>query len=216
MLGEGPQYSMYPKREQKIEFTPGPGDYEQLSKSGQGVSIGKRYEDKIAEEIPGPGNYQTKSQFSEGPKYSIYQKRQGKIEQTPGPGDYEQPKKKGKGVTIGKKMKSKKPEDLPGPGNYKEISHIQEGPKYSIYTKRTTKIDLTPGPGDYYMPKKKGKGVTIGKKFKQGEIDDLPGPGRYRTRSRISEGPKYSIFTKRQEKTIEDTPGPGSYNSTFR
>ena len=73
-------------------------------------------------------------------RYSIYQKREQRIEQTPGPGDYEELKKEMKGVTIGEKLKERKPEDLPAPGQYTEKSYIVEGPQYSIYQKREHKI----------------------------------------------------------------------------
>ena len=43
----------------------------------------------------------------EGPQYSIYQKRDNKIEQKPGPGDYNIPENEKKGVTIGKRLADK-------------------------------------------------------------------------------------------------------------
>ena len=71
--------------------------------------------------MPAPGQYESKSQLIEGPQYSIYQKRDQKIEQTPGPGDYNEPEKEKKGVTIGQRIADKKTEDLPAPGQYNTI-----------------------------------------------------------------------------------------------
>ena len=207
---EGPQYSMYQRRDGKIEQTPGPGDYEDLKEQKKGVTIGERLKDRAPEELPGPGNYEQKSHIVEGPQYSIYQKREGKIEQTPGPGDYEDLKEQKKGVTIGERLRNKAPEDLPGPGNYEDKSYIVEGPKYSIYQKREGKIEQTPGPGDYEDLKEQKKGVTIGERLRDRAQEDMPGPGNYEQKSHIVEGPQYSIYQKREGK-IEQTPGPGDY-----
>ena len=39
-----------------------------------------------------------------------------KVEQTPGPGEYEDKEDRGKGVTIGERLREKAPEDAPAPG----------------------------------------------------------------------------------------------------
>ena len=102
-ITEGIKYSMYQKREETIEQTPGPGDYEEVVEKKEGITIGQKLSQKEAEELPGPGNYEEKSYIVEGPKYSIYQKREETIEQTPGPGDYEEVVEKKEGITIGQK-----------------------------------------------------------------------------------------------------------------
>ncbi|MBK8156470.1 MAG: hypothetical protein IPK55_10980 [Streptococcus sp.] len=61
------------------------------------------------------------------------------MEQTPGPGEYELKEEGGKGVTIGERLKERKPEDLPAPGQYEIKSRIIEGPQYSVGEKRYTK-----------------------------------------------------------------------------
>ena len=165
---EGPEYSIYKKYPQKIEPTPGPGDYEDAKKQNSGFTIGQRLREKNAEELPAPGQYEAISQLVEGPQYSIYQKRDQKIEQTPGPGDYNQPEKEQKGVTIGQRFGEKKIEDLPAPGQYSTKSHIVEGPQYSMYQKREQKLEQKPGPGDYNLPEQEQKGVTIGKRLADG------------------------------------------------
>jgi hypothetical protein len=83
---EGVQYSMYAKRDNKIEMTPGPGDYEMAKEQSKGVTIGQRQSTKAPEELPGPGEYTERSYINEGPQYSMYERRDGKIESTPGPG----------------------------------------------------------------------------------------------------------------------------------
>ncbi|MBK8156471.1 MAG: hypothetical protein IPK55_10985 [Streptococcus sp.] len=65
------------------------------------------------------------------------------MEQTPGPGEYELKEEGGKGVTIGERLKERKPEDLPAPGQYEIKSRIIEGPQYSVGEKRYTKIEQT-------------------------------------------------------------------------
>ena len=213
LLGQGPKYSMYSKRETMIKQTPGPGDYNQPKKEKKGVTIGKKLKSKKIEDLPGPGNYEKGSKIIEGPQFSFYPKHDTKIEQTPGPGDYELESKEQKGITIGQRYQQKMAEELPGPGNYEEKSKISEGPHYSMYQKREAKIEQTPGPGDYYYLKNEKKGVTMGKRFAEKEIEELPGPGRYRHRSKISEGPKFTLGTKRRERAKEHTPGPGYYNT---
>jgi hypothetical protein len=96
---------------------------------------------------PAPGDYEIGSKIVEGPQYSIYQKRNEKIEPTPGPGEYEYHEKEGKGVTIGEKRESKISSDTPAPGQYEIESKIIEGPRYSMYEKRDQKIERTVGPG---------------------------------------------------------------------
>jgi len=210
-VGEGPQYSMYQKRDQKIEYTPGPGDYNEPKNQQRGVTIGQKIRVREAEELPGPGNYEGKSTVGEGPQYSMYQKRDNRIDQTPGPGEYNEPSQQQKGITIGGKVKDRQVEDMPGPGNYEGKSHINDGPQYSMYQKREQRIEQTPGPGDYNEPGKKQKGVTIGGRMKERQVEDMPGPGNYEGKSTVGEGPQYSMYQKRDQK-IEYTPGPGDYN----
>ena len=60
------------------------------------------------------------------------------------------------------------------------------------------------------MIEEKGQGVTIGERYKERALEDLPAPGQYEIKSRIIEGPQYSIYERREQK-IEQTPGPGEY-----
>ena len=165
--------------------------------------------------MPGPGAYQERSYLKEGPQYSIYTRRDEKIEQTPGPGDYDEIKKQGKGVTIGVKFKEREQEELPGPGHYEEKSRIVEGPQFSIFSRHESKIEQTPGPGDYNEPEKEMKGVTIGERYKQREVEDSeiePGPGHYRYFNPQLEGKGVSFTKERRDKNKDAmVPGPGNY-----
>jgi len=113
---EGPQYSIYERREQKIESTPGPGEYESKEEGAHGFTIGERLKERRPEDLPAPGQYELRSHIVEGPQYSIYERREKKIETTVGPGEYELTEEKRQGFTIGEKLKERRPEDLPAPG----------------------------------------------------------------------------------------------------
>lgn len=126
----------------------------------------------------------------------MYEKREHKIERTVGPGEYEIPQEAVKGVTIGERMRERLPEDVPAPGQYEISSKIIEGPTYSIGEKRDQKIEKTVGPGEYEAPQEQTKGVTIGEKHRERLPEDVPAPGQYEVKSKIQEGPQYSIYEK--------------------
>ncbi|MBK8156476.1 MAG: hypothetical protein IPK55_11010 [Streptococcus sp.] len=148
--------------------------YETLIKEEKGFTIGEKRPEKGFEDGPAPGQYTVKSSIGEGPQYSIYERRETRVEQTPGPGEYELKEEGGKGVTIGERLKERKPEDLPAPGQYEIKSRIIEGPQYSVGEKRYTKIEQTPGPGEYEHKDDRGHGVTIGERLAERRPEDLP------------------------------------------
>ena len=119
------------------------------------MTIGERLRERAPEEAPAPGQYEIKSRIIEGPTYSIGEKRIEKEEVTIGPGEYEAPEEQKKGVTIGVRPKEKEIEDAPAPGTYETKSQLVEGPQYSIYERRTEKIEATVGPGEYEAPEEK-------------------------------------------------------------
>ena len=209
-ITEGIKYSMYQKREETIEQTPGPGDYEEVVEKKEGITIGQKLKDKDIELLPGPGNYEERSYILDGPQYSIHQRRDERIEQTPGPGDYEEIEIKKEGYTIGQKLTEKEAEEIPGPGNYEGKTYITDGVKYSMYQRRDERIEQTPGPGDYEDIIEKKGGIIIGQKLTEKEAEEIPGPGNYEERNYITDGAKYSIYQRRDER-IEQTPGPGDY-----
>ena len=57
------------------------------------------------------------------------------------------------------------------------------------------------------------KGWTMGAKLKEREKEELPGPGKYEQRSKLGEGPHYSMYDKRETK-YNDNPGPGAYEAS--
>ena len=190
----------------------GPGEYEAPEEKKKGVTIGERLREKAPEDMPAPGQYESRSKIVEGPQFSMGEKREDRVERTVGPGHYEVPEEKKKGVTIGERRQDKAPEDLPAPGAYEQKSKIVEGPQYSIYEKRPDKIEPTVGPGEYEAPQERSKGVTIGERLREKGPEDMPAPGQYEQRSKIQEGPQYSIYEKREHK-IEQTVGPGEYEA---
>ncbi|MBK8156550.1 MAG: hypothetical protein IPK55_11410 [Streptococcus sp.] len=52
----------------------------------------------------------------------------------------------------------------------------------------------------------------MGEKLKERDPEDLPGPGNYELKSKIQEGPQYSMLAKRDNK-YNDNPGPGQYEA---
>ena len=103
--GEGPQYSMYPKRDEKYNDNPGPGQYEASEEKQKGISMGERVRAREADELPGPGNYEEKGKIGkDGPQYSMGNRRPEKYNDNPGPGQYEEHRKRTKGVKIGEKL----------------------------------------------------------------------------------------------------------------
>ena len=158
---EGPQYSIYAKRDQKIEQTPGPGDYNSSKKESKGVTIGKRHQQKEAEDMPGPGQY--------GGGTSSFGKN---------------------GMKFGERIETKI-QDLPGPGQYDANPLVTKARPQTaaMFSKsKTTRVqnfvgdEDEPGPGHYryYKPKLAGKGVSF-TKDKRDKFNSTyaPGPGSY-------------------------------------
>ena len=96
---------------------------------------------------------------------------------------------RGKGVTIGERLREKEGDYIPEPGAYELKSTLVEGPQYSIYEKREQKIEQTVGPGEYEVKEERKQGVTIGERLREREADYVPEPGAYEVRSKIIEGP---------------------------
>ena len=151
--------------------------------------------------------------IKEGPQYSIYQKRDQKIEQTPGPGDYNEPGKEQKGLTIGKRFADKKAEDLPGPGEYNGSVKAITDRGFKIGTKIESKIELKPGPGEYeanpLVTKPRPQTAAVFSKSKakrtiEVEHDDEPGPGQYRYYKPMLAGKGVS-FTKDKRDKFNNT-----------
>ncbi|MBK8156549.1 MAG: hypothetical protein IPK55_11405 [Streptococcus sp.] len=54
--------------------------------SKQGNQNGEKLKDRAPEDLPGPGNYDQKGLVGDGPKYSMFEKRDTKYNDNPGPG----------------------------------------------------------------------------------------------------------------------------------
>ena len=87
-----------------------------------------------------------------------------------------------------------------------------DGPKYSVGERRPDKLERTVGPGEYEAPAEKQKGVTIGERLREKAPEDLPAPGQYEQKSKIIEGPQFSMGEKREDR-VERTVGPGQYEA---
>ena len=107
---------------------------------------------------------------------------------------------RGKGVTIGEWIREKEADYVPEPGAYELKSKLVEGPQYSIYEKREQKIEPTVGPGEYEVKEERKQGVTIGERLWEKEADYVPEPGAYELKSKLVEGPQYSIYQKWEQK----------------
>ena len=59
----------------------------------------------------------------------------------------------------------------------------------------------------------KAKGVTMGGKLKNREQEEMPGPGNYEQKTKLGEGPHYSMYDKRDQR-YNDNPGPGTYEAS--
>ena len=78
--------------------------------------------------------------------------------------------------------------------------------------RREEKIRQTVGPGEYEVPEDKGQGVTMGQRLKARDAEEVPAPGQYEVKSKILEGPTYTMGQKREEKILQSV-GPGEYET---
>ena len=68
-IKEGPQNSIYMRREHKIEQNSRSRRLRWNQKSGKGVTIGVKFKDHEQEDLSGPCNYEDKSRIIEGPQF---------------------------------------------------------------------------------------------------------------------------------------------------
>ena len=177
---------------------PGPGSYSALgfmgrNGSGQGKSFGVRYKDRAADDGPGPGAYSATGGLNKAgaPSYS-----------------------------MGGRYKNKGKDAGPGPGNYNpDANRIKnKAPGYGMGTggRSGMKHSDAPGPGNYYMPPKKGGGISFGARHKARPATDGPGPGAYNPdANKIKQSaPGVGFGTpSKGGKGVNDGPGPGNYDS---
>ena len=77
---------------------------------------------------------------------------------------------------------------------------------------------VSPGPGDYVTKNEFGKNAPkikmIGQKVQKGSIEEIPGPGAYRTHQPRNGSPSYQIGkAPKFPKANGIAPGPGDYES---
>lgn len=160
---------------------------------------------------------------------------------TPGPGEYDVPvdlikdsMTRGDGFTAAGKSKNYRSTsfDTPGPGQYRMKSHALSSRTYSIGKAKKDLAYLlrgiTPGPGEYEnIDIKTSRSVGMTKSTRKAgnqdksEHQNVPGPGAYDTRTKVGEGPKFSLtFKKRAQRmytdySYEESLGPGRYSPLF-
>ena len=77
-----------------------------------------------------------------------------------------------------------------------------------------TEFLYSPGPGAYCsIELDKGPSWKIGTQSRKGiNKNNYPGPGQYNIRSKVFEGPKYTMSIKSKSQRDSNSPGPGEYN----
>lgn len=188
--------------------------------------------------IPGPGTYNTRPTTSSGPKFGFGTSKRDddplqKLSKTlPGPGAYSlksEFEKPGHGTTlVGKRPDTSylSASRIPGPGAYdpKPINK-QNPPAYRMGTAPRDSISKEslskPGPGNY-DPKlitSKG-GIRFGSSTRKplNDPNASPGPGSYNIPSKMIEGPKCVITSRKEDpasKLDRSLPGPGQYTPSI-
>lgn len=166
----------------------------------------------------GPGMYNIPSTIGAGPKYTIRGRSQ-ELKRQHGQDYYLLPSTLNKnGISLGKELKFKKDfrkVEKSEPSLYAIPSTIGQGPKISIRPKQTSKIEVTPGPGQY-DPKIIDKGpayvVGVGRRFDFIQDNILVPPGTYEIPSTMQ--PRASIThsnhgpTRRPKFQKKQHPGP--------
>lgn len=195
---------------------PGPGTYFPKIKGGTpAYSIGHKQKKKIKVDGPGPTAYfpsiypvkprPKSATFTSGRKDRPYG------DATPGPGNY-YPKSMNKGpsTSIKGRPKTAYKSEGPGPGAYSYTTAATKprpaSAKFGSAARGKTRLDNTPGPGQYKWDPKYNKGVKIGKasRDKPSRGRDGPGPGQYKLKSTIGNKPGKTMAGKRKEKSVDD------------
>ena len=164
--------------------------------------------------IPGPGFYSMKTFIGEGPKYSFNKDKN----------NHSDPEEA---------YLSEKNKNLPGPTTYYQNMHYSpSGPLFSISKLKRRNIEndkyilSLPGPYSYNpnktctsgwrtFPKWTIQKLKINENEKKNEEKNLEkelGPGKYKYKSDIGLGPKYTFGKKIKKLKKFRNPGPGSYN----
>ncbi|CAG9330278.1 unnamed protein product [Blepharisma stoltei] len=115
--------------------------------------------------------------------------------------------------------RTEKSAEIPGPGTYVSSAELKEkAPSYSISKAERISSGKTAtivGPGAYNIPSSpKGRKAVFGsaRRITVEITNKNPGPGNYEQKSKIQEGPQYSISGRKVQETKE-SPGPGNYDA---
>jgi hypothetical protein len=135
---------------------PGPGTYYLPSNKGKGVIIAERYPDKSFENVPGPGTY-NQSDKKTGPQYSLAGSRKDDRNGSSGPGPA--------GYDLGK--------------SYSQVYNSKPGKSFGSRPVSTSNNYPTPGPDNYYIPKRKMDGLTMQGRYPDRVDNRSPGPAGY-------------------------------------
>lgn len=141
---------------------------------------------------------------------------------SPGPGGYliREPLACGVKFALSKRKPLFLAEDTPAPGSYAVGSSFDCKKSYSFSPKFNKSLPRYPGPGAYEVRDLglKAARPVIGREkrkdnFLNGELREIPGPGRYDFRHTLAEGPRWKFGSdcSRKQQDVLDTPGPGSY-----
>ena len=159
---------------------PGPGSYDYNDGPTGGAKWGKEARNKgHINDAPGPGQYSSpdfigRDGKGQGKSFGVRYK-DGKLNDAPGPGAYDSridgAKDKAPAFSMGGRHNPRGGDANPGPGNYDpDINKVREkAPGFGMGKggRGGGKINDAPGPGNYYLPEKKGGGITMGARMNQ-------------------------------------------------
>lgn len=172
------------------------------------------------------------SRFSKGPKFAFGVSGRETLDKNrvPGPGHYtHRDVANARAWSLTPRRpdhRQKKKEDMPGPGAHEVRGQLGQGPKYTVSPRRQDpqlRRGLQPGPGEYdqedratsHKPPTWGFG-TSSRPDSAGNINAAtPGPGAYAQGTKVGQGPKYSMQSRRLGVRAQPSPGPGAHGGHY-
>lgn len=182
---------------------------------------------------PGPANYILPSSLFSGPQCTLrarYTSNQNDCNADPNPGpagynpDLKLTTNSFPKFSLGYRIKDKTGDAhlLPGPSQYNPPNNtieINRNPKVSLKGRPKSKMEVTPGPADYYRystksyPSFQRPRTTPHTPSKKS--NHSPGPADYS--SAIKEvGPSFSLRKRLDKMKVVDTPGPNAYDASTK
>ena len=234
--------TMGSKYKPETNSNPGPGQYvvndSPTKQNSKNVRISRAERQDLwkdqTNDQPGPGNYaENTSSFAQikGGAANMGSKHREEVNYNPGPGQYEQAlydmsNHQSTNVKIGTQkirtdlFSTENGASNPGPGAYESPSKKVQG--FVISTKQETKIEQTPGPGNYNtrseLTHQKEKVVKISQAKREDlwkestSKADMPGPGAGDPHDPAwVDGGFHFDRNERFPKQSETAPGPGTY-----